>query len=139
MITVKTVSPAGRSLLLQPNYPNKSVFNKLTEVKIAENLISQANISAISKWELFKYECRKFSIKFGKNRVSVKNMEITELIRKMSEILKNTNLGEDDKESLYTLQSSLDDLFLEKARAHSLDQEQNGLSLVKKTLLTFST
>ncbi len=48
--------------------------------------------------------------------MSVKNMEITELIRKMSEILKNTNLGEDDKESLYTLQSSLDDLFLEKAR-----------------------
>ncbi len=35
--------------------------------------------------------------------MSVKNKEITELIRKMSEILKNPNLGEDDKESLYTL------------------------------------
>ncbi len=39
-------------------------------MKIAENLISQANISAISKWELFKYESRKFPIKFGKNSVS---------------------------------------------------------------------
>ncbi len=33
--------------------------------KIAENVKSQTNISAISKWELFKYECRKFSVKFG--------------------------------------------------------------------------
>ncbi len=74
--------------------------------KITENLISQANISAICKWELFKYECRKFSIKFGKNRVSVKNKEITELIRKISEILKNPNPGEDDKESLYFTKQS---------------------------------
>ncbi len=80
------------------------------------NLISQANISAISKWELFKYESRKFSIKFGGNRVSVKNKEITELLRKMSEILKNPNLGEDDKESLYTLQSTLDDLFFRESK-----------------------
>ncbi len=105
--------------------------------KIAENLISQANISAISKWELFKYECRKFSIKFGKNRVSVKNMEITELIRKMSEILKNTNLGEDDKESLYTLQSSLDDLFLEKARGAFIRSRAKWLEFGEKNSAYF--
>lgn len=67
---------------------------------------SQANISATSKWEQFKYECRKFSVKYGKNRTSVKYKKVTDLIRKMSEILKNPNLGEDDKQSLYALPSS---------------------------------
>ncbi len=71
--------------------------------------------------------------------MSVKNKGITELIRKMSEILKNPNLGEDDKESLYTLQRRLDDLFLEKARGAFIRSRAKRLEFGEKTLPTFST
>uniref|UniRef100_A0A9J8DK74 Reverse transcriptase domain-containing protein n=1 Tax=Cyprinus carpio carpio TaxID=630221 RepID=A0A9J8DK74_CYPCA len=105
--------------------------------EIAESVKSQANISATSKWEQFKYECRKFSVKFGKNRASVKNKEVTDLIRKMSQILKNPILGEDDKQSLYTLQSRLDDLFLEKARGAFIRSRAKWLEFGEKNSAYF--
>ncbi len=69
--------------------------------------------------------------------MSVKNKGITELIRKMSEILKNPSLGEDDKESLYTLQRRLDDLFLEKARGTFIRSRAKWLEFGEKNSAYF--
>lgn len=71
--------------------------------KNAERVKNQINISAILKWELFKYECRKFSFRFGIERVSAKNKEISDLITKMTVLLRNPNLGEDEKDFLNLL------------------------------------
>ncbi len=55
----------------------------------------------------------------------------------MSAILKNPNPGEDDKESLYTLQRRLDDLFLEKARGAFIRSRAKWLEFGEKNSAYF--
>ncbi len=55
----------------------------------------------------------------------------------MSDILKNPNPGKDDKECLYTLQSTLDDLFLEKARGAFIRSRAKWLEFGEKNSAYF--
>lgn len=72
--------------------------------------------SATANWELFKYECRRFSIRFGKRFSKEKELRSSAIIKDINNILCLSSPSDQDKEKLYLLKEDLDALYAEKAK-----------------------
>lgn len=77
---------------------------------------SKNDISSISKWELFKFECRKFSIKFSKQYTKTKKLRATNILKEINDILNIPLPNDENKTKLHSLQEILNVLYIEKAK-----------------------
>ncbi|MGL4561576.1 MAG: hypothetical protein ACRCV0_04725, partial [Brevinema sp.] len=84
-----------------------------------KNIIEKFKVNSVSpivKWELFKYECRIFSIQFGKKFGKTKASRSSAIIKEINNIFCLSSPSEQDKERLYLLREDLDVLYAEKAK-----------------------
>uniref|UniRef100_A0A3B3DY82 Reverse transcriptase domain-containing protein n=1 Tax=Oryzias melastigma TaxID=30732 RepID=A0A3B3DY82_ORYME len=89
-----------------------SIIKKLL-LSVKENMSLD---SAGRKWEIFKYEVRKYSIQYGKERgKKIKEAE-QQLVSDLNKFYRNYNVSDTDKEEFLRLQSKLDSFYLNRAR-----------------------
>lgn len=72
--------------------------------------------SAGKKWEFFKYEVRKFSISYGKERGKKNKETERQLLSDLNKFCGVCTLSDNDREEFLKLQSKLDELYLKKAQ-----------------------
>lgn len=70
---------------------------------IIEEFKGKPSVSVSSNWEMFKYECRKFSIHFSKQLAKAKSLRYTSILSKMNQILGKQQTNEEDKVKMHNL------------------------------------
>lgn len=65
---------------------------------------------------MFKFECRKFSISFGKQYANNRAKGIEEIISVLHTLLDNPSPSDEDKQKLYSLQEKFYVLYLKKTK-----------------------
>ena len=74
-----------------------------------------SEITPTLKWELVKFECRRFSMCFGKQQLRDQNMAYADNLKELNDILNIPVPSNEDKVRLYSLREKLDLLFQTKA------------------------
>lgn len=99
------------SNLLKNNKYCKSVEKIIQDIKNDANLVT-----AIQKWEYFKFTVRKFSISYSKKLQKERQIEETKLTTELISYYHKSEWSEDDKTNIIFLQSKLDEHYQNKAR-----------------------
>lgn len=71
--------------------------------KIIDSFVARSDISSVSKWELFKFECRKFSMKFGKQYAETNTTRNANILKEINDILNKLHPNDIDKLKLLSL------------------------------------
>lgn len=72
--------------------------------------------SYILKWEFCKYKIRQYSIAYSKNLKKSQRQEELQLIKELNATCNKPTLTDNDKQTLLTLQTKLDDMYARKAK-----------------------
>lgn len=115
------ISETHNSFKRRPGYwkLNTSLLQNSLYCLGIKNIVEKFKVnsgSAIAKWELFKYECRRFSIQFGKQLSKAKESRSSAIIKEINYILCMSSPSEQEREKLYLLKEDLDVLYAEKAK-----------------------
>lgn len=89
---------------------NASFLQLLSYCSGIKNIIEKCKVNsdtAIAKWELFKYECREFSLQFGKQLSQSKESRSSAIMKEINNISCLSSPSEQDKEKLYLLKEDL--------------------------------
>ena len=74
-----------------------------------------SEITPTLKWELFKFECRRFSMCFGKQQLRDQNKAYADNLKEFNDILNIPIPSNEDKVHLHSLREELDLFFQTKA------------------------
>jgi len=136
------ISEARNSFQRRPGYwkMNTSFLQLPSYCSGIKNIIEKCKLnsdSAIAKWEFFKYECRKFSIQFGKRLSKAKESRSSAIIKEINNILCLSSPSEQDREKLYLLKEDLDVLYAEKAKGAFIRSRAKWLEFGEKNSTYF--
>lgn len=85
-----------------------------------------------SKWEFLKYKLREFSITYGKNLKKKRLAKEIQLINKINMCCCKSVLSDEDKKKLIHLHSSLDELYVRKAKGAYVRSRAKWMELGEK-------
>ena len=83
--------------------------------QIITKFSSMSEITPTLKWELFKFECRRFSMCFGKQQLRDQNKAYADHLKEFNDILNIPIPSNEDKVHLHSLREELDLFFQTKA------------------------
>uniref|UniRef100_A0A8C6M6K1 Reverse transcriptase domain-containing protein n=1 Tax=Nothobranchius furzeri TaxID=105023 RepID=A0A8C6M6K1_NOTFU len=72
--------------------------------------------TSVRKWEFFKYKVRQFSISFSKTILRESQKKEIDLVKELNFYCSNSSPTEDDKQKIRNLQSTLDEMYTQKAK-----------------------
>lgn len=84
--------------------------------KIITKFNAMPELSPSLKWELFKYECQRFSKHFGKQYSKDQNKAYSDILKELNDILHVPAPSTEDNARLHILRENLDQLFQTKAK-----------------------
>ncbi len=84
--------------------------------QIITKFTSMTEITPTLKWELFKFECQRFSMRFGKQQLRDQNKAYANDLKELNDILNIPVPSNEDKVRLHSLREKLDIFFQTKAR-----------------------
>ncbi len=111
------ISETHNSFKRRPGYwkLNTSLLQNSLYCLGIKNIVEKFKVnsgSAIAKWELFKYECRRFSIQFGKQLSKAKESRSSAIIKEINYILCLSSPSEQDREKLYIFFFVINNFFI---------------------------
>ncbi len=77
-------------------------------------------------WDLCKFECRNFSIKFSKELSKSKGLQYESLLKEINHITCITSPTDAEKEHLYLLREQLNTFYVEKAKGAFARSREDG-------------
>lgn len=104
---------------------------------IIEEFKAKPGVSISSNWEMFKYECRKFSIRFSKQLARAKSLKYTSVLSEINQILGKQQTSEDDKVKLHNLKEDLNNFYAEKAKGAFIRSRVKWLEFGEKNSAYF--
>lgn len=137
------ISDVNYNLFRKPGYwkLNSSLLNNsdycLGIKGIIDYFTKNTNISHTLNWEMFKYECRKFSIKFSKDLLKSKGLQFAFILKEINRITCLANPNDAEKESLYLLREKLDSFYIEKAKGAFIRSRAKWLEAGEKNSAYF--
>jgi len=86
---------------------------------------------------MFKYECRKFSIRFSKQLAKAKSLKYTSILNEINHISGKNKTSEDDKVKMHNLKEELNNFYAEKAKGAFIRSRVKWLEFGEKIQLIF--